>query len=81
MLSTAHDEISRVLNELQTALKTYQLSYTNCSVVEAKFRVAETARIKFEETHPSKVPKSRKYKGIEREYQKVGFLVILTFII
>lgn len=56
-------------------MKTYQLCYAQASAVEAKFRVSETAKGKFEESHPTKVGSSRKYKVLEKDFDKVGFLV------
>ncbi len=51
-------------------MKTYQLFYAECAVVEAKVRLVEGAKLKFETENPKKVPNSRKYKSLEKEYEK-----------
>ena len=68
----AQAEISRVLNELHTAMKTYQLCHAEATVAESKFRAADGCKSRFEAEHPLAVAKrsSRKYKGLEKEWEK-----------
>lgn len=68
----AHGEVSRVLSELHTAMKTYQLCYAQSSSVEAKFRLAEQGKLKYEEANPNKLGVTRKHRTLERDYDKVG---------
>lgn len=67
----AHGEVSRVLSELHTAMKTYQLCYAQSSSVEAKFRLAEQGKLKYEEANPNKLGVTRKHRTLERDYDKV----------
>lgn len=75
--SYAHGEISRVLSELHTAMKTYQMCYAQCAGVEAKFRVAEHGKVKYEEANPSKIGATRKHRALEREFEKVAPPVVV----
>uniref|UniRef100_A0A914V8W3 F-BAR domain-containing protein n=2 Tax=Plectus sambesii TaxID=2011161 RepID=A0A914V8W3_9BILA len=68
--SFAHGEISRVLSELHTAMKTYQMCYAQCAGVEAKFRIAEHGKVKYEEANPNKIGATRKHRALERDFEK-----------
>ncbi|KAK9497370.1 hypothetical protein O3M35_004702 [Rhynocoris fuscipes] len=66
-----HDEIFRVLHELQTALKTYQTYEGSCRQAETKLRLAEAQRAKIELTIPKeKLDRSKKFRIIEKDVQK-----------
>jgi hypothetical protein len=54
-------------------MKTYQLCYAQSSSVEAKFRVAEQVKLKYEEANPNKLGVTRKHRTLERDYDKVTF--------
>uniref|UniRef100_A0A0N5AD48 Rho-GAP domain-containing protein n=1 Tax=Syphacia muris TaxID=451379 RepID=A0A0N5AD48_9BILA len=66
----AHGEITRVLNELHTAMKTYQLCYAQCAGVEAKYKQAEANKIKYEEENPSKLGSTRKHRVLVKMLDK-----------
>ncbi|MFH4981160.1 hypothetical protein AB6A40_007869 [Gnathostoma spinigerum] len=66
----AHGEIGRVLNELQTAMKTYQYCFSEFGIVETKFRQAELGKLKYEEANPTKLGTTRKHRSLARHYDK-----------
>lgn len=68
-----HEEILRVLHELHTTMKTYQAYQAESRQAETKLRVAEQQRSKLEITNaaPEKLARSKKYKLIEKEVNKV----------
>uniref|UniRef100_A0A915PVT2 Rho-GAP domain-containing protein n=1 Tax=Setaria digitata TaxID=48799 RepID=A0A915PVT2_9BILA len=68
--SLAHGEICRVLNELHTAMRTYQLCFLECSVVETKFRQVEENKAKYEENNPTKLGVTRKHRCLAKLYNK-----------
>ncbi|XP_014259247.1 SLIT-ROBO Rho GTPase-activating protein 1-like [Cimex lectularius] len=66
-----HDEIFRVLHELHTSLKTYQMYQANCKQAETKLRLAEAQRTKIEQSVPKeKLDRSKKFRLIEKDVQK-----------
>lgn len=69
-----HEEILRVLDELHTTMKTYQAYQTGSRQAETKLRVAEQQRSKLEVANapPEKLARSKKYKLMEKEVNKVG---------
>lgn len=68
-----HEEILRVLHELYTTMKTYQAYQTECKQAETKLKLAETQRHKIEQSIPKdKLEKSKKFRIIEKEVQKVS---------
>ncbi|VDD90971.1 unnamed protein product [Enterobius vermicularis] len=66
----AHGEITRVLNELHTAMKTYQLCFAQCSAVESKYRQAEANKSKYEEENPSKRGSARRHRVLVKLVEK-----------
>lgn len=70
-----HEEILRVLDELHTTMKTYQTYQTGSRQAETKLRVAEQQRSKLEVANapPEKLARSKKYKLMEKEVNKVGW--------
>ncbi|PIO63133.1 RhoGAP domain protein, partial [Teladorsagia circumcincta] len=50
----SHSELNRVLTELHTAMKTYQLCYAEMTGVERKLRIAEEEKRRYEEANPEK---------------------------
>ncbi|KAM3726427.1 SLIT-ROBO Rho GTPase-activating protein [Dirofilaria immitis] len=66
----AHGEICRVLNELHTAMRTYQLCFLECSAIESKFRQAEGNKMKYEENNPTKLGVTRKHRCLAKLYNK-----------
>lgn len=70
-----HEEILRVLHELHTTMKTYQAYQAESRQAETKLRVAEQQRSKLEVANADsreKLARSKKYKLIEKEVNKVG---------
>ncbi|KAK3933383.1 SLIT-ROBO Rho GTPase-activating protein 1 [Frankliniella fusca] len=66
-----HEEILRVLHELHTTMKTYHGYQGEMRAAEGKLRLAEAQRLKLEQgTPPEKLPRSKKYRLIEKEVQK-----------
>uniref|UniRef100_A0A1I8ESZ7 Rho-GAP domain-containing protein n=1 Tax=Wuchereria bancrofti TaxID=6293 RepID=A0A1I8ESZ7_WUCBA len=66
----AHGEICRVLNELHTAMRTYQLCFLECSSIESKFRQVEENKAKYEENNPTKLGVTRKHRCLAKLYNK-----------
>ena len=70
-----HEEILRVLHELHTTMKTYHSYQGEYRQAETKLRVAENQRLKLEQSLPrEKLDRSKKYRLIEKEVQKVSFI-------
>lgn len=68
-----HEGILRVLHELHTTMKTYQTYQGECRQAEAKLRLVENQRLKIEQSLPKeKLDKSKKFRLIEKEVQKVS---------
>jgi len=71
-----HEEILRVLHELHTTMKTYQAYQAESRQAETKLRVAEQQRNKLEVANADsreKLSRSKKYKLIEKEVNKVSY--------
>uniref|UniRef100_A0A1I7VIS1 F-BAR domain-containing protein n=1 Tax=Loa loa TaxID=7209 RepID=A0A1I7VIS1_LOALO len=66
----AHGEICRVLNELHTAMRTYQLCFLECSAIESKFRQVEENKTRYEENNPTKLGITRKHRCLAKLYNK-----------
>ncbi|VDK62055.1 unnamed protein product [Onchocerca ochengi] len=66
----AHGEICRVLNELHTAMRTYQLCFLESSTIESKFRQVEGNKAKYEENNPTKLGVTRKHRCLAKLYNK-----------
>jgi len=67
------EEILRTLHELHTTMKTHHSYQTECRQAEAKLRLAENQRLKMEQNLPKeKLDRSKKYKLIGKEVQKVS---------
>ncbi|VIO86567.1 Uncharacterized protein BM_BM3323 [Brugia malayi] len=66
----AHGEICRVINELHTAMRTYQLCFLECSSLESKFRQVEENKAKYEENNPTKLGITRKHRCLAKLYNK-----------
>ena len=62
-----------MLHELHTTMKTYQAYQAESRQAETKLRVAEQQRAKLEVANapPEKLARSKKYKLIEKEVNKV----------
>lgn len=76
-----HEEILRVLHELHTTMKTYQAYQAESRQAETKLRVAEQQRNKLEVANADsrdKLARSKKYKLIEKEVNKVDRRVEYT---
>lgn len=52
------------------AMKTYQICDAESASAEAKFRIVEAQKAKFEADNPSKLG-SRKHKFLDKEFEKV----------
>lgn len=65
----AQQEILRVLTELHTAMKTYQLCQAASWIAESKFQAVEAQKLKFEENFPKKLG-SRKHRFTIKEFEK-----------
>ncbi|KJH50672.1 RhoGAP domain protein [Dictyocaulus viviparus] len=68
--SLSHSEINRVLTELHTAMKTYQLCYSEMTGVERKLRIAEEEKRRYEEANPGKTEGTRKYRSLCKYLKK-----------
>ncbi|VDP13373.1 unnamed protein product [Onchocerca flexuosa] len=66
----AHGEICRVLNELHTAMRTYQLCFLESSTIESKFRQVEGNKARYEENNPTKLGVTRKHRCLAKLYNK-----------
>lgn len=70
------EEILRTLHELHTTMKTHHAYQTECRQAESKLRLAENQRLKMEQSIPKeKLERSKKYRLIGKEVQKVGIFV------
>ncbi len=67
------EEILRTLHELHTAMKTHHTYQTECRQAESKLRLAENQKLKMEQTNTpkEKLCRSKKYRLMEKEVQKV----------
>jgi len=75
------EEILRTLHELHTTMKTHHSYQTECRQAEAKLRLAENQRLKMEQSIPKeKLDRSKKYKLIGKEVQKVSKFLISSVI-
>ncbi|XP_043221139.1 SLIT-ROBO Rho GTPase-activating protein 3-like isoform X2 [Amphibalanus amphitrite] len=69
--SESHEELLKVLHELQVSTKTYNMYYTQFSNAENKLQYVENQRGKLELSIPKeKLEKSRKFKLVEKEILK-----------
>ncbi len=66
-----HGEIGRVLTELHTAMKTYQICYSQFATVEGKLRIAEQDKQRYEEANPKKIGATRKHRALGKHLDKV----------
>uniref|UniRef100_A0A7I5E827 Rho-GAP domain-containing protein n=2 Tax=Trichostrongylidae TaxID=6315 RepID=A0A7I5E827_HAECO len=66
----SHSELNRVLTELHTAMKTYQLCYAEMTGVERKLRIAEEEKRRYEEANPEKAEGTRKYRNLCKYLKK-----------
>ncbi|CAG5119867.1 unnamed protein product [Candidula unifasciata] len=66
----SHEDIMKVLNELQSAMKTYHLYQNESKQAELKLRNVESQKQKVEQQLSSKNTTSRKLKGLERQAEK-----------
>lgn len=68
-----HEELMRVLRELHATTKTYLSYQAEARAAETKLRATEAARAKVEQSLPKeKLEKSKKYRVVEKEVQKVS---------
>uniref|UniRef100_A0A915J2E3 Uncharacterized protein n=1 Tax=Romanomermis culicivorax TaxID=13658 RepID=A0A915J2E3_ROMCU len=65
----AQQEILRVLGELHTAMKTYQLCQAASWTAENKVRAVEAQKCKYEESNPKKIGR-RRHRFLEKEYER-----------
>ncbi|UMM28705.1 hypothetical protein L5515_011426 [Caenorhabditis briggsae] len=68
--SYSHNELNRVLTELQTAMKTYQLCYAEMCGIERKKRSAEEDVKKYEDSNPGKYEGSRRHRALVKHYKR-----------
>ena len=59
-----------MLAELHTAMKTYHLFYVDHCIGQQRKDQAEQAKHKYEGDHPKKVPTSRRFKQLTKDYNK-----------
>lgn len=50
----------------------FQLCFTECSAVEAKYRQAQESKLKYEEENPTKMGTTRKHRSLAKLFDKVG---------
>uniref|UniRef100_A0A8R1HPQ9 SLIT-ROBO Rho GTPase-activating protein 1 n=1 Tax=Caenorhabditis japonica TaxID=281687 RepID=A0A8R1HPQ9_CAEJA len=70
--SISHNELNRVLTELQTAMKTYQLCYAEMCGIERKKRSAEEDVKRYEDSNPGKFEGSRRHRSLMKYYKRRG---------
>ena len=69
----SHDELLKLIHELQEATKTYNTYYGLFSGAEAKLQYVVNQKAKLEVNLPEdKLEKSRKFRLVEKEIVKVG---------
>ncbi|EGT37704.1 CBN-SRGP-1 protein [Caenorhabditis brenneri] len=68
--SYSHNELNRVLTELQTAMKTYQLCYAEMCGIERKKRSAEEDVKRYEDSNPGKYEGSRRHRSLVKYYKR-----------
>lgn len=66
----SHEDIVKVLNELQSAMKTYHIYQAEAKQAEVKLRGVESQKAKVEQQLSGKNTTSRKLKGLERQAEK-----------
>ncbi|GMT23372.1 hypothetical protein PFISCL1PPCAC_14669, partial [Pristionchus fissidentatus] len=66
----SHSEMHRVMTELQTAMKTYQIVYAECAIAEKKMRSAQDELMKTETANAGKNTLSRKQKHAQKVLAK-----------
>ncbi|XP_025107166.1 SLIT-ROBO Rho GTPase-activating protein 3-like isoform X1 [Pomacea canaliculata] len=66
----SHDDILKVLSELQSAMKTYHIYQADAKQAELKLRSVESQKTKVEQQLSGKNSTSRKLKGLERQAEK-----------
>jgi hypothetical protein len=72
-----HEEILRVLHELHTTMKTYHSYQGEYRQAENKLRITEAQRQKLEQSlPPEKLDRSKKYRVLEKEVQKVSVQIV-----
>ncbi|CAI2351722.1 unnamed protein product [Caenorhabditis sp. 36 PRJEB53466] len=68
--SFSHNELNRVLTELQTAMKTYQLCYAEMCGIERKKKSAEEDVKRYEDSNPGKYEGSRRHRSLIKYYKR-----------
>ncbi|XP_013083230.2 SLIT-ROBO Rho GTPase-activating protein 1-like isoform X3 [Biomphalaria glabrata] len=68
--SLSHEDMMKVLNELQSAMKTYHQYQNESKQAELKLRNVESQKVKVEQQLSGKNTSSRKLKGLERQFEK-----------
>ncbi|XP_048257474.1 SLIT-ROBO Rho GTPase-activating protein 1-like isoform X4 [Haliotis rufescens] len=68
--SESHEDMLKVLNELQSAMKTYHIYQSESKQAESKLRSVESQKMKVEQQLSGKNTTSRKLKGLERQAEK-----------
>lgn len=77
----SHEELLKVLHELHTTMRTYHTYQTEFKNAETKLRNFEAQRTKLEQAIPKeKLEKSKKFRMIEKEIQKVRSCSVNIFI-
>ncbi|RUS79935.1 hypothetical protein EGW08_012279, partial [Elysia chlorotica] len=66
----SHEDMMKVLNELQSAMKTYHMYQNESKQAEMKLRSVEGQKQKVEQQLSGKNTTSRKLKGLERQVEK-----------
>lgn len=73
----SHEELLKVLHELHTTMRTYHTYQTEFKNAETKLRNFEAQRTKLEQAIPKeKLEKSKKFRVIEKEIQKVSWCCV-----
>ncbi|XP_059167757.1 SLIT-ROBO Rho GTPase-activating protein 1-like isoform X4 [Physella acuta] len=68
--AVSHEDMMKVLNELQSAMKTYHLYQNESKQAELKLKNVESQKQKVEQQLSGKNSSSRKLKGLERQVEK-----------
>jgi SLIT-ROBO Rho GTPase activating protein len=71
-LTISHEDLVRVLTDLQSAMKTYQEYQSQCFEAETKLKRVQTQKLKLEQiqTRHSKSTNKRKFQSLEKQTDK-----------
>lgn len=68
MILHSHEELTKVLTELQSSMRTYQIYHSECLQAESKYRTVESQRSKIEQAGKGLL--TRKFRNFEKQSEK-----------